>query len=391
LFFNILYSHVAFYLSYDCSNLQAAAAGDDAAAAADAEAEDANADNAEDANAEADNAEGEDANAEGDNAAEGENAEGGGRRQLQAARELSTVVYVDCDTCQANGCYNNQNNNGNNNQNNAADGQSMDELVAAWAESMTECSQTDQYWGNYNLYAGFICNAQGTGVEIGVFLDNECEVYTMTKSYKTVVANTDNYNYLMNSQQVVTYPFLNTIDCAAVEFKSPENQNNDDANNDRKGDEDNDGIMDVCEELFNDQGALSINDCNNNGQNDGEEAAADQANDDAAVDTSFYQWTLSQNNADNAEAVCYIIKSFEGEYSKAHVYNDSEMEGQGSGKVYNYNQGSQDSHKGGKIFGIVLLIVVVVAGAVLAVQAINKKRKNEKKTPLMGSKRGAIA
>lgn len=110
------------------------------------------------------------------------------------------------------------------------------EDLADWIKSISQCMQTGYKWNGQELYAGFLCNADGTGVEIGMFLDKYCSVYTSQVSFMNAMANggsnnngnrnggnnnnnnnnNGNYDiaYLYAAQDVVTYPFTHDIDCA---------------------------------------------------------------------------------------------------------------------------------------------------------------------------------
>jgi hypothetical protein len=98
------------------------------------------------------------------------------------------VRQLDCNLCVQYGCIGNNNNNNNNNNKNNAYGF---EAAAEWLISISQCYNTGAIYSNGgyyqqggqdqgNMYAGFICNEGGTGVEIGMFLDEECILYLPT-------------------------------------------------------------------------------------------------------------------------------------------------------------------------------------------------------------------
>lgn len=322
---------------------------------------------------------------------EGEGEEGAGRRRLtkkqrkaatRALQNAGSMEYVTCNKCIQRGCFNQQDED----QDGQPDDEEMDNQVVEWINEISQCSQTEEYFNDQALYAGFICNSQGTGVEVATFLDEDCSVYTSLKSYKNIVYGTDAYTSLYNSASIVTYPFLYDVSCGNLEYGTVEEYQNA-ANGDAAAEEDNGEANEICQNLFGDE-VIDLQDCDGDGQEDAEEGEEEEVEEENEYGFTFM---ISQEDSENPQAVCYVVQAFEGEYSKAHVYNDSEKNGSGSVYTYNKSTGAFDGKSGGKIFGIVLIVVIVVAGAILAVQSMGKKKKDSKKTPLVNNKRGAMA
>ena len=263
--------------------------------------------------------------------------------------------------------------------------------IANWAAELAGCQQTDfMFDDNTALYAGFMCNQAGNGVEIGMFLDEECETYTSLKSYKTLMSGQEQEGYLYNSQEIVTYPFLNDISCAPVEYyyNDGQQEENQDQNNNQENQ-----IAEVCQNLLqnNDNDVIyNVNDCDANGQADeqDDEEAEEEQEEEQDENYQWYKYMISQEDLENEQKVCYIIQALEGEYSNTHIYNGSEESG--SGEIYNYNVKQKSGLSGGGIFGIVLLVLVVV-GAIVYVATSSAKKKDSKKQPLVGRNNGAMA
>jgi hypothetical protein len=248
--------------------------------------------------------------------------------------------------------------------------------ISDWASDIAACKTTGTYWNtDVELFAGFMCNQAGTGIEIAIFLDNACSIYSSLQSYKKIVAGTNDETYVTSSATVVTYPFLHDLPCSEVAFINP--YSNDD------NQEAADRVIDACKNIFK-NGAMLVSDCNADGaKDDGANANADEV---ADADYSWFKYMVSQNDLADAASVCYVVQALEGEYSAAHTYNGNEKNG--SGQSYNYSQKSGKS--AGKIFGIVLLVVVLV-GAIAYGFVAMKKKKDTKKQPLVSKNNGAMA
>lgn len=75
-----------------------------------------------------------------------------------------------------------------NNNNNQEANQQQDEdiefaALAEWVAEITNCKNSGYQYNNQNLYAGFMCNADGSGIEVGLFLDEYCSIYTKEQSF----------------------------------------------------------------------------------------------------------------------------------------------------------------------------------------------------------------
>ncbi|EEC43841.1 predicted protein [Phaeodactylum tricornutum CCAP 1055/1] len=295
--------------------------------------------------------------------------QGGGRR-LQGFNET-----IDCDTCSSKGCFEDQD------QDN--DGQNDIQEIVDWATNMMACQATTSYWNtNVLLYSGFICNEAGNGVEVGVFMDADCSIYTSLKSYKTLVAGTEDQTYLSNSQTIVTYPFLNDIECVDYTYINPYNQNGNKNNQNQNQQQE---VSKICQELVNGDALMNIADCNSDGQDDN--AAEAQADEEQEENYSWFTYLISQQDMNNNQNVCYIVQALEGEYSSARTYNGNEKTG--SGQSYDYSKSTRGPVGAGGVVGIGLLVLIVVGAAVFFVKS--SAIKDSKKQPLVNRANGAMA
>ena len=134
---------------------------------------------------------------------------------------------IECSKCRTMGCFTQaaqavaqqqaQQNGGQQQQNNNNNGDDAvwNEAVD-WVLELAECKDTGVQWEpqgtQFELYGGLICNAAGNGVEIGVFLDEECRLYTNAKSYGALMQQSD-YEYYYKSQDIIESLFTSQIEC----------------------------------------------------------------------------------------------------------------------------------------------------------------------------------
>jgi len=302
--------------------------------------------------------------------------EGGERRLRKLQNNNGNFEVVDCYTCAARNCFEDEGD-GNNNNNGNDEYEVNDENIAAWVENLLACAQTEQVWGDANLYTGFICNSDGSGVEIGVFLDEDCSIYTSNYNYKNVMDQNE-LGLMYNSQEIVTYPFLNDIDCAeAVEYITPEEYEEMQANGEdqnQNGEQDN-NANEYCQGVF-ENNALSINDCDGDGQEDEEE---DNVEEEEEQGYDWYTYLISAEDAEDDAAVCKVLQTLEGEYGV--VYDSNEEEG--SGSIYTYNTGSTgfwggNDNSAGLIAAIVIGIIVALAACFFALRSSASKQSGKK-------------
>jgi hypothetical protein len=304
-------------------------------------------------------------NGEEENQDENNDEDGGRKLQNQA------YAVVDCDVCEQSGCFEDQEEGQNNrrklNENQNDEAEVNDENIAKWAEELLQCQDTGVQWDQDNglyLYAGFICNSKGTGVEIAVFLDEECSIYTTNHKYSNVVSSSDS-EFLSNSQEIVTYMFLNKIDCAAdvgymttEEYQNMQAEDNDNQD-EQQAEEENGDANDWCQGVFQ-ENALSLYDCNDDGAEDEQDDEVEEDQDDTY---SWYAFTLSQNDVEDNQAVCKVLQTMEGEYTV--VYNDDEEAG--SGSFYDYETAKSSFFGNGENGG---LLAAIIIGSIVAFIAI---------------------
>jgi len=308
-----------------------------------------------------------------------------GEQQNDGGRKLENIQYVNCDTCANMGCFQQEN------QQNNENAVTLEGMVE-WVQTMAECQDTEVQWNNLNLYSGFMCNEEGTGVELAIFLDDECSVYSSQHSFSSVVQ----YDmYASSSQSVVTYPFVNDINCAEdVTWASPEEMYNNDGNNNNQ---DNNGEQpepnEFCQELVQGEMVTPLDYCsygndgannNNNGNNNNQNYQNQYF--------SGYDYDLTDEQSEQPYYVCTALNKLQSEDSvyrsnnwKTSAKKKNAYKTEGSGQMYDYSArtGSKSSGaEGGKIAGIIIGVIVAFALAMVAMKHFNKK-KDDRKEPLV--------
>ena len=143
---------------------------------------------------------GDDAYAAGDDMANYYNGDDAARRLFPIdhnQQQRRAESYITCDGCSAYGCLSSSNNddaaaytddyNNNNAYANANDHEEEDKAVLEMIEDVSQCLNTGINFNGNDLYVGFMCSPySGDGVELAVFLDNECTVYTTLKKFEDI-------------------------------------------------------------------------------------------------------------------------------------------------------------------------------------------------------------
>jgi hypothetical protein len=279
----------------------------------------------------------------------------GGNRQLSA--DMSSFKVLNCTKCDEMLCEANANaDNGDNANYYSQNGEPQIDMesVAQWIDAMSQCPQTSGLLLNtYPLYSGFMCNEDGTGIEIALFLDEECLTYTSLQSFNKVASEQYDEPYLEYAKHVLTFPIENDISCnggtqyinqevfnqiKAGTYTNYDNANGDgnNNNNNNDGNEKNEA-SEFCRDLFDggENGeAVSIGNCQqNDGNNNYYSAVAYDENGNEKVimyNDYYYTWytyVISADNANDIGSVCPIVNALHGEYT--YLYQSG-----GSGSLY---------------------------------------------------------
>eukprot|EP00934_Nitzschia_sp_Nitz4_P002082 Nitzschia sp. Nitz4//scaffold15_size197535//110886//112657//NITZ4_001587-RA/size197535-augustus-gene-0.212-mRNA-1//1//CDS//3329537742//2082//frame0 len=178
--------------------------------------------------------------------------------------------------------------------------------IENWIASIAECQATGVQWNNLDTYAGWMCNADGSGIEIGIFLDETCRMYEKTLQFSNIMSD-DDYQYFYQSQDVLPFMFNDIVECRDLDYVQYVDQDTLDAIEGNSGNNAynnyNNGygngyasVGEPCQALFwNSFVPRSMSDCGTTKTWTSAELAALQADDDGAGYDSQTMYEYVQN------------------------------------------------------------------------------------------------
>ncbi len=287
--------------------------------------------------------------------------------------ESTLYEYIDCSRCKAYGCYT---------------GYSNVDYSLNWIQTMTQCqqSQNPTYYNGLEVTTGFMCNQDGTGVEVAAFLDQDCTLYTNQVAYGNMMSEED-YVYYINSRQHIEYMFTTDFSCydPTVVYINPADEAsgnyNFDTSQQQYGDDAVPAAATWCQLVF--QANIDVVDLDTCG---GADATYDASNGGYTQASS-----LAEGDVQNGYAVCAALVGHGGEGD--HVYDKKN-----SGSMYKYNGNKQNSANWGKqrrrsraltAFLIIGAMGTAVAGAAYYIK--KKKQKAESSASTTGNKEPLVA
>jgi hypothetical protein len=343
---------------------------------------------------------------EGEEEGEGEDR----RRKLNTkGRKLAqnqVIKFVDCQMCADYECLDFQQSSANGYYD--EDGEYVEaELDDAmeWLNGFSECAETNAYMDDYQIYSNLMCNSAGTGLEIGLFMDDKCTLYSPKLAYKDIMQSADTTYYNMISD-VVEFTFTNNgIECYNPEVvwynevdyyyeQMEKAQNGEEEEEEEEDDGEAPEAAEWCQELVQEDTAVDLYDC---GAYEQEEEQNDDANgDDYVANYDWYSFELTEEQEDDIQAVCAV---YTGMIAAANAEVDENTGGYSyytprttfnpeHENLFNYEtEGSKSS--GGKVFLWILIVAVVGGGA--AAFFMQKQSSNDKKKPLISEAEGTMA
>ncbi|CAJ1950734.1 unnamed protein product [Cylindrotheca closterium] len=337
----------------------------------------------------------------------------GANRNLQQGHVTESV---DCKTCQSvcaeqSSTYNQDSNNYDNNQGEYTNYQALE-----WLRGLSECEQVN--YGNYynmkgqngnsnnqkqqqqqtysqiynELYAGLMCNADGTGIEVGIFMDEECSVWNPSKSFMSIlVEGTLPYFYYTKTKNLVQFIFTKQIGCGETEYTVPyDDEAYDYGKNYNSYEYDKYGYSqanDGCQYLF-EGNVLNIGGtCANTATDDDGNYASQGANTQDGKYTYFsssgwstYQYDISDQDSDYQ--VCTALQN-QVENGETHTTSTQSKKD----NLYTYNTRTTSLLEDSNLTGEDLLLIIVCSILLVTMLYYTRKRylsqQNSRKEPLI--------
>jgi hypothetical protein len=321
--------------------------------------------------------------AEGD---EGEDngEDNGARKNRRNLVDYRNYAVVECESCNDLDCWED-------------DDGIDDDAAAQWVQNIAACPQTNYDFlndgtGTFPLYSGFMCNQDGSGVEIALFLDDTCSIYDGVHSYYDLLSkddteDTNDMEYLTHATSMIMFPFLHEINCnGELQYLSMQEYKNYAQNyqyEQQGGDQDqNMQVSDYCKNLFdgeNDNGeAISLQDCNADGDNDqqnndGEDQVEEYADTYENGDQDYmYKYILSYADSIDPVATCEVVRALNGKFEMIYRWSTS-------GQLFDYGTNDSTSNSNNRPFRKwlsqydkmdITLVAAIVVGMSLSILAL---------------------
>lgn len=233
-------------------------------------------------------------------------------------RQLSTQT-IDCDTCEAYLCF-------------ADDEDEMDEVQQAyaqgyaqgynsgysayadqnadynveeydyrsgmidsaigWVKDMTACNKVNGalIFNNLPVYASFSCNAAGTGISVGTFLDDRCTMETNVVSYQYFMSQYEE-QYYTTSKSFLESLFTDSFDCSQTEIQYVGYDYEAEAQEQGEAEEQDEEVTeanDYCKNLFEAEEVADLENCDYEDEGDEREEEEEAEAEEAEIEYDWY-------------------------------------------------------------------------------------------------------
>jgi hypothetical protein len=297
-----------------------------------------------------------------------------GNRNGYGNRDLKSVVQ--CSRCFSYGCFN---------ANDDAGAGVVDlDTATQWVQNYVGCQKTGQVLEQTSLYAGFMCNSDGTGAELALFLDESCSIYTSTMSFSSAMdadaasGQSDEYwySYMYAAKPIVQYPFTQTIKCSYLQTYDNNNNNNNNGgnNNAYRSQGANQYCLDAyqynarsvsrCREANKRASSSSMSSYYNVNQQysdyNNNQYEADGENANGYSVPSWYKYDLTSDESSSTFQACKAMAKNDGKYIHSKVYDKS-----ASGQNFQYKASSMHSNSNGMKPFFKFVIFAAVLGSIV--------------------------
>lgn len=270
---------------------------------------------------------------------------GGNRRHL----EETIYEYIDCNRCKAYNCFT---------------GYSKVDYSLGWIQSMTQCQQSQNpfYFNGLEVTMGFMCNQDGSGVEVATFLDDDCTLYTNQIAYGNIMSEQD-YLYYIYSKQHIEYMFTTDFSCydPQVVYINPTDEAAGYYNfNQQSGDDALPEAAEWCQLVF--QANMDVVDLKTCG------GTYSSSSSSGSSKNSY----LAEADVQDGTAVCSTLQGHGGKGDRVYDKKSSGSMYKYSGKQHSSNWGKRNNGSGGLI---AFFVIVALAGAAGGFLYLKKKKQ----------------
>lgn len=276
--------------------------------------------------------------------------------------------------------------------------QEEDQDVEQYIQQFLECQQIENQAERHlengeamQMYATWCCNADGDGIRMCLYVDEQCSVkYTGESFYDLYGANSAAYS---NSKAELAYALNYPVSCAGeIEYDELGNED-EQQEEDNQEEEEEAEAAEFCQNLINNEGnneegaeVIGLSDCAYNG--DQEEEQQEEEEDEADYGGYDYWYQVAAYDAQNFQQLCYQVQNLNGEgYWTTEEYDEA---------TYDQDTDQNSSFNGlstGAEVAIALIVLAVVAliGFVAWKFATKSKDKDEKEFHLVEDRKGQLA
>lgn len=275
--------------------------------------------------------------------------------------------YIDCYECQDNLCFEEEPDDDNFNP--------QDEDIVQYIQEYAQCNQLevefddDQY--EEGLYARLICDEDEEGYKLGVFLDNECTLYASDLDFEDYIVGDDDEVENMQTlyelhEDVLKLSYSNVLSCDATEVQYDDPDADDDADDDDGQEQE---VAQACENVL--QNAVNLDpDLNCEIEDDDDQQEEEEENDN----DWYYEYEISQEDAEDIQAVCGVIHELEYEYVHYNIVENDDDSGNSTSRLAGASAG--------KGWIIVLVILAILAIGYFAYTSMQSSKTSDKNEPL---------
>ena len=146
----------------------------------------------------------------------------------------------------------------------------LDEEISEWIAELAACKESGVQKNDAELYLGAMCSPYGDSVELAVFLNEECTIYSSIYKFGDIYTpandNENGRNMTTYAEQFIKSAFSEVTPCMVQEFADPDEEE-DENNNEEEEYE----LNDYCAGVLESDSFADFNNCQADENNEEEE------------------------------------------------------------------------------------------------------------------------